>query len=192
MPDQVSFRNDPALNSSFKSYRRSCWITNSKDFRLQEVEMSWQNNFEEAKLLIESSPDAADFTGGASSDEIQRAESLLGLNFPLAYKEFLETFGCGNYSDAEFFGLIPGNVPADSAPCAIWFTQSERGHRDFPRDFVVIYASSFGPLYCLATEEAAEGDCPIREWSYKKVERNSGDFFSHSFSEFFLSKIKER
>lgn len=32
MPDQVSFRNDPVLNSSFESYRRNYWITRSKDF----------------------------------------------------------------------------------------------------------------------------------------------------------------
>jgi hypothetical protein len=154
--------------------------------------MSWLSNFEEAQRLIESSPDAADFTGGASLDEIQRAESLLGLDLPPAYRKFLEVCGCGNYLDAEFFGLIPGNVPADSAPCAIWFTQSEREHRDFPRDFVVIYASGFGPLYCLATEEAGGGDCPIREWNYKQVARNSNDLVSHSFSEFLLSKIQER
>jgi len=114
------------------------------------------------------------------------------LDLPPAYKRFLEVFGCGNYSDVEFFGLIPGNVPADSAPCAIWFTQSERSHKDLPRDFVIIYASGFGPLYCLATGEADAGDCPIREWDYKRIMRNSDDLVNHSFSEFFLSRIRER
>lgn len=154
--------------------------------------MNWQINLAQARQFIDSAGDNAMFFGPVTDDEIKKAEELLSLTLPLSFKEFLKKYGVGNYFDAEFYGLFHEAVPSDSAPCALWYTLDERKNADFPKDFVVIYSSGFGPLYCLSTSEILEGDCPVREWNYKPVVRDQNSLVSESYSGFLLDKLKER
>lgn len=154
--------------------------------------MAWNENMTLFDSLVERNMDDSFFFGPVTDDEITRAENLLSVRFPDSYRYFLKKYGVGNYADVELYGIIHNSVPGDSAPCAVWFTLEERKNPEFPPDFVVLYASGYGPLYCLATSETVEGDCPVREWNYKKVARDESSLISEEFSQFVLNKAQER
>ncbi len=135
-----------------------------------------------AKDLIEANEDQADFDGPLPLADIDLAAHLLGLALPAAWRDFLSTFGVGAFGAAEFYGLIAGKIPAPSAPCAVFSTMEERRDADFPADFVVIQSSGHGPLYCLATSETVDGDCPVREWNYARVARDASSPVAESFA----------
>ena len=142
----------------------------------------WQSDFQLIEEMIEQNPDIADFDGPVPDGDILHAQDILGFQFPAAYQKFSRTFGVGNFGAAEFYGLIAGNVPAQSIPCAVFATLSERADPNFPSDFLVIQATGYGPMLCLAIGEMSDGDCPVREWNYNPVTRDAETLVSPTFS----------
>lgn len=49
---------------------------------------------------------AGEVAGGASDDEIEAAETKLGLAFPKKYRDFLRSYGAVLLPGAEIFGLV--------------------------------------------------------------------------------------
>lgn len=144
-----------------------------------------------AEALIDAHQDFSDFDGPLGPVNIIKAAGLLGLDIPASYAYFLSKFGVGAFGAAEIYGLIEGNIPANSVPCAVFATLSERQSDDsFPQDFIVIQSSGFGPLYCLATSETINGDCPVRVWNYEPVVRDDETLVSTFFADHFLKIVE--
>lgn len=152
----------------------------------------WQDDMTKAETLIDAHQDFADFDGTLGQENIIKAAGLLGLSFPAPYAHFLSKFGVGAFGATEIYGLIDGNIPANSVPCAVFATLSERqSDGSFPQDFIVIQSSGFGPLYCLATSEMVNGDCPVRVWNYLPVVRDSETLVSTSFAGHLLKIVED-
>ena len=153
----------------------------------------WQDDTMKAEALVNAHQDFADFDGPLDLENISKASGLLSVAIPESYAHFLSKFGVGAFGAIEIYGLIEGNIPAQSVPCAVFATLSERQTDDnFPRDFIVIQASGFGPLYCLATSETVNGDCPVRLWNYQPVVRDNETLVSTSFASHFLKIVENK
>lgn len=61
--------------------------------------------------MIEEYGEERDFFGGASEQEIRKAEEILGLQFPESYRAFLKEYGSGGICGVEILG-IEGNLGA--------------------------------------------------------------------------------
>ncbi|KGX88768.1 cell wall assembly protein [Pontibacillus halophilus JSM 076056 = DSM 19796] len=107
------------------------------------------NTYQKAKELISSEGALADFVGGCSEELIRLAERKLNLSFSPIYKNYLRSFGAGNFGSQEVYGIIDKNFVNSSVPDAIWFTLSEREEIDLPDTLLVIYDTGSDELYCL-------------------------------------------
>ncbi|WP_078393756.1 SMI1/KNR4 family protein [Shouchella patagoniensis] len=105
--------------------------------------------YENAKLIISQNPSVADFVGGCSDEALKKAEVLLGVELSDQYKDFLSTFGAGNFGAQEIFGIINDDFEKSSVPDGIWYTLTEREESNLPRDLLIIYDTGAGELYCL-------------------------------------------
>ncbi|MED4940773.1 MULTISPECIES: SMI1/KNR4 family protein [Heyndrickxia] len=63
-------------------------------------------NYEKAKQLIYQNEKIADFVGGRNNHLILMAEEKLGLTFSNLYRDFLLSFGAGNFGSQEIYGII--------------------------------------------------------------------------------------
>ena len=66
---------------------------------------------EKIKKMVEEYGEERDFFGGASEQEIRKAEEILGLQFPESYRAFLKEYGSGGICGVEILG-IEGNLGA--------------------------------------------------------------------------------
>lgn len=115
---------------------------------------------------------------GAKSDEIvASAEKALGLKFPPSYKEFLLSFGCGDISGQEFYGVVNSDFVNSGIPDAVWLTIRERSDSQLPKRLVIVGAQGDGAYYALDCGRVGEdGECPvIIWWPGFSQEENIGD-----------------
>ena len=148
--------------------------------------IEYKDNFEKSVSIIECHEGLADFENGATEEDVRLAEDLLKIKFPSSYKKFLIKFGVGDFNGREFYGIVPGHVPGESAPSAIWFTISERQENGLPNSMVVVASTGYGGLYCLDTSESSGGKAPVWIWDKRKIEKVAEDF-----SDFLLEEITQ-
>ncbi|MCH5203427.1 MAG: SMI1/KNR4 family protein [Oscillospiraceae bacterium] len=115
--------------------------------------------------------DSADFVGGVSESEIEKAMKTLSVTFPESYKAFLTDFGGGDAGGEIIFGIT--NNEYDDV---VITTQTERS-QGMPDNLVIIgfrHDKLIGTdtLVCLDTGKMSNGECPVIEVNgdYSEIE----------------------
>lgn len=153
--------------------------------------MSMQD-FERALQLVRASSES-DFVGPRSESLVGRAECVLGLRFPPAYRHFLLELGCGDIAGQEFYGLVDDDFENSCVPDGIWVTLHQRKYPNTPHEMVVVGSSGHCSFYVLDTaRRTPDGECPVVEWW-----PGSGDdpadckVIAEDFGAFFLMLVQE-
>lgn len=141
-------------------------------------------------LIKASSGDLALFLGPASATKIARAQEILGIKFPSAYREFLEAYGHGMIGPFEIYGITPGDSdPGSDALDAVGLTMADRKF-GLPKEFVAVYNLGNGEDYVL--DPTMGQDPPVYAWSPGVgSDRTLMDEVYPSFSRFFLDRVEE-
>lgn len=108
-----------------------------------------EKTYQKAKKIILKNKDIADFDGKKPNEYIEKAESMLDLKFSGSYLDFLQTFGAGNFGSEEVFGIIDDDFENSSVPDAIWYTLTLRKSVNLPSNYLVIYDTGSGDVFCL-------------------------------------------
>ena len=82
--------------------------------------------YEQSLSMIEGHPELNDFSGPKPLELVELAESTLGLTFPSTYRQFLSSFGCGNFGSFEIYGIFGEDFVHSGVPDGIWYTLKER------------------------------------------------------------------
>jgi len=143
-------------------------------------------NYEKAKQLIYQNEKIADFVGGRNNHLIFMAEKKLGLTFSNLYRDFLLSFGAGNFGSQEIYGIIKEDFENSSVPDAIWYTLTERKESDLPMHLLVIYDTGGDELFCLDFNHVGNNKEPkmvsfipgisLENQQYKIIANDFGDF----------------
>lgn len=143
-------------------------------------------NYKKAVEIMNKNKDKCHFIGERSDELIRKAEEVLGLKFSKIYKEFLITYGAGNYGAEEILGVIDEDFEESSVPDGIWYTLTEREEIDLPLNLVVIYEEGSGELFCLDFNCLNEEKEPVVisyvpgednvNQKYEKIADDFGDF----------------
>lgn len=144
-----------------------------------------------ASDLIDSAPSGlAWFLGSATPSRIAHAEEVLGISFPLAYREFLEAYGHGGFGPFEFYGITPGpSDPGSDFLDAVGLTMLDR-KSGLPREFVAVYNLGNGEDYVL--DPTMGDDPPVYAWSPGiGADRSLMNQVYPSFSRFLLDMVEE-
>lgn len=136
--------------------------------------------------FIRESEDS-DFEGEKSEELVRKAETFLGLQFPLEYRKFLLEFGCGDINGFEIFGLINDKFETNSVPDAIAVTAKERKLSAL-EDSLIIIGDSPEYYYALDLGRKDNENVPIIEILPTKKARNC-QIVSNSFGEFLCMKF---
>ena len=154
--------------------------------------MSMQD-FERALQLVRASSES-DFVGPRSESLVGRAECVLGLRFPPAYRHFLLELGCGDIAGQEFYGLVGDNFDDGCVPNGIWVTLHQRKYPDTPHEIVVVGSSGHGSFFFVldAARRTPDGECPVAEWRPGSgVNPANCQVIAEDFGAFFLMLIQE-
>lgn len=148
--------------------------------------MSW-SNYEKALNLLEEHQEECDFVGERSEILIEKAEDALGIKFSKMYRHFLLNYGAGNFGGEEVYGVIHENFLNSSIPDAIWYTLTERRDSSLPNNYLIIYDTTMGDLFCLDFNKLNGENEPavvsidlgydINEQPIELIAEDFGDFF---------------
>ncbi len=146
--------------------------------------------FARAVHCLEDHADRIDVAGPVGEADLALASTLLGLEFPLSYRAYLQTFGAGAFGTVEIYGIIAGRLPGRAAPSVVWRTLDERARCGMPHRLIPILDSGYGPLICLETTQVtADGECAVVEWS-PSIGQAPTERIADSFGAFFLQEIE--
>ncbi|MGT2754250.1 SMI1/KNR4 family protein [Streptococcus ovis] len=106
------------------------------------------NNYESAKSLIIKNIDMMDCFGKCPSYIIELAEETLGVKYPKDYRDFISTFGAGNFGSSEIYGVFREDFLNSGVPDSVWLTLVEREKIGLPKYLVIIYVLGNGELFC--------------------------------------------
>lgn len=144
------------------------------------------NNYKKAVDIINKNQDKNHFIGKRSEELVKKAENELGIKFSEIYKEFLLTYGAGNYGSEEILGIIDDDFGESSVPDGIWYTLIERQEVGLPLNLVIIYEDDCGELLCLdfnsLNDEKEPAIVPYipgednKNQKYEKIADDFGDF----------------
>ncbi|MBP2623220.1 SMI1/KNR4 family protein [Streptococcus oricebi] len=145
----------------------------------------------EALNLIDNNQDLLDDFGGCSENIIQLAENTLGVVYPKDYKDFLKTFGAGNFGSTEIYGLFKEDFANSGVPDSVWYTLLQRKKLNFPQNLVIIYDSSMGEVYCLNYHSLnQQGEPQITGYILGLAEEyQKNPVLYNSFGEFLLDMV---
>jgi len=101
---------------------------------------------------------ACRFYGGVSEAEINNAEKVLGVIFPISYRRFLKDYGVGTIGYDEILGITKNNK---GWPSVIWNTLEERVNGEMPRELIPVYLYEDEFYFCIDTSMCINGECPI-------------------------------
>ncbi|PEC48811.1 cell wall assembly protein [Bacillus sp. AFS077874] len=144
--------------------------------------MSW-SNYEKAIEIIEQNQEESDFVGKRSESLIEKAETTLGLKFSKIYRHFLINYGAGDFGSEEVYGVIDDDFINSSVPDAIWYTIKQRKNTGLPENYLIIYATGMGELFCLDFNKLNRENEPAvvsinlgKEFSDQSIELIADDF----------------
>lgn len=137
---------------------------------------------EEVEVLLREHPDLADFGDPQSPNVIADAERVLGVSFPISFKEYLEKWGWISFGPNEYLGL---GVKVQSV---IATTQRVRETRGLPTCLVVVCEHDGDEYVCLDTQAIKGGECPVVVWDSPSREISRAR--SESFEEFLTTDIR--
>ncbi len=138
----------------------------------------------EAFRLIEENH--GDFSGPKESSLVDRAEKVLGMKFPPTYRQFLETYGCGDIGGFEVYGIIGNDFDSSGIPDAIWLTMQLR-KTGLPEHYIVISDEGDGAI-CVLDSNAAndDGEFPVLRYELDGTVSLLGE----DFGTFLVSEIE--
>lgn len=148
-----------------------------------------QESYQTAKQIILSS-DASDFVGGCATELIDKAENKLGIDFTGLYRDYLLTFGAGNFGAQEIYGIIHDDFENSSVPDAIWCTLTERVESNLPNNLLVIYDSGDDELYCLDFKQYNEEPKVVVFVPRVTLENQKYEVIADDFGDFLLELVK--
>jgi hypothetical protein len=123
---------------------------------------------------------------GATNDEIQKAETRLGLRFPDSYRMFLKEYGWGYFGSLELIAGLGSDIPEGWEPgvdVVKVTTQEREGPLSLPDPMLPFYTNGAGDWYAMDCSRLKDGQAPIVLISHEKAslgedawEDVSGDF----------------
>ncbi|MFC4775746.1 SMI1/KNR4 family protein [Paenibacillus sp. GCM10023252] len=145
--------------------------------------------YQKAVAIIEQHPDLSDYEG-VSDEIILKAETVLGLAFPLTYRNYLLKFGALSFGFIDIYGIVSDDFINSGIPDAVWYTLKlrEEDELSLPRHLVAIYHTGGGEIFCLNTS-TTDGQVVSFAIGYD-LENQTYKVISDSFGEFLLEKVK--
>lgn len=166
-------------------------IGNLDRMDLNERRIKMIQNYEVAKKIIEENEELGDFVGQIPEDVIEKAESLLGLELPKNYKQFIRDFGAGNFGSEEVYGILSDNFENSGIPDAVWFTIKQRKELQLPFQLVAIYFTGGEEYFCLDTSKINEdNECPVISYVIGSEMESDFEIIAEDFSDFFLNIVR--
>jgi len=127
--------------------------------------------------------------GGASAEAINELEALLGALLPASFRDFLVSYGGGGVVEEEISGIEDDAPVLENRGTVYGDTLRCRADYGLPAGLAVIYCDDNDAVWCLATDEMANGECPVVSFDVfsKTNSPIAGDFRS-----FFLEYLTLR
>lgn len=146
--------------------------------------------YEKAIELINKHSDLLVSYGKVDINIINKAKKKLNVNLPADYIDFLSRYGAINFGSEEIYGIISTEFYNSSIPDAIWYTLKEREESSIPKNFIIIYESGYGELFCISTDYI-DIDPPIKSFiPGLELFEQPFEIISESFGSFLLEKIE--
>ncbi len=123
---------------------------------------------------------------GVDDISIHHAETVLEVQLPGSYKEFLRKFGWGGIVSWELYGL-GSNVPVYLDLVQMTLSERNEMRPRVPFHLVPIMNDGYGNHYCLDTRNVKDNDCPVVFWDHELSENQDPKFVSKGFVEWLIS-----
>lgn len=137
--------------------------------------------------VFEKYPEETKRYEGATPEEINQVQKILGCNLPLSYKNFLSTLGAVKFFGEFIFGI---NNKAELLKSSIILGQTQYPKNYLPNGLVVIEDNGEF-IYCLDTNKFNEHEeCPVVK-CHHLLENTPYGVIYNDFSEFFLSSLED-
>lgn len=151
-----------------------------------------KTNYEKAIELIEKNKELLFSAGGVTNDTILKAEERLGIKFPKDYVDFLTKFGALSFGGEEIYGITTQDFDNGSVPNAIWYTLQERKEVAIPNNFLVIYDTGGGELFCMNVDNNYPDNSPIVSFIPGiDLSKQSYDEIAEDFGSFLLDRVNQ-
>lgn len=117
-----------------------------------------------------SAVDPQALPGPVSGRKIAEAEEELGVSFPHSYRLFLALFGAAD-GPFDIYGIAPEDASTEKGlSCwdVVYMTESERRDVEpaLPQSLVALCPDGGGNHWCLDTDRAEDGECPLVFWRH--------------------------
>lgn len=142
------------------------------------------NNYNKAKALIIKNIDMMDYFGKCPNHIINLAEKTLGIIYPKDYRDFISSFGAGNFGTSEIYGVFRDDFENSGVPDSVWLTLFERKDTNLPGNLVIIYALGNGELFCLDYNKLNSDGEPTIVSYVQYNESNDYELIYDSFGDF--------
>ncbi|MCL8017446.1 SMI1/KNR4 family protein [Streptomyces sp. AS02] len=137
--------------------------------------------------LLRSHPDACNWTGGLSSQDISLAEHQLGASFPPSYRYFLTELGSCEAASTEFLGIYRTPAMGDRLLGTVSETLDAREDPRFPSHLLVIQYDGMGGLISLdVSQQDAQGESPVVAWDPGADARGGPEHLAEDFGTYAL------
>ncbi|MBO0451876.1 SMI1/KNR4 family protein [Enterococcus sp. MJM16] len=149
--------------------------------------------YDKAKRIIQENDYLVDDFGGAQKNSIEKAQKILGVEFPEDYKLFLADFGALTFGSIEIYGVCKEDFADSGIPDTVWATLNERELIQMPKQLIILYNSGMGELYCMNFNELNKENEPQITSYYpgfsEEAQRN--EILYDNFGSFLLDMVME-
>jgi antitoxin YobK len=143
--------------------------------------MSGVDSVRELAELIRNNPDRANFTGGISEEDVERAERELSTTFPPSYRYFLRELGSCEAGGVDLMGIYRTPARGDQLLGTVSQTLETRADERFPAELLVIEYDGMGGIISLDSSRTNEdGEYPVVAWDPGGVEQLDDDFGTYA------------
>lgn len=149
-------------------------------------------DYNSAVELLQQNQELNDFVGQCSEQLVKKAEGKLNVIFPQTYRDFLLTYGAGNFGSEEIYGIVKEDFDNSGIPDAIWFTLKQRKEVNLPSNLVIIYHTGGEEMFCLDFNRLGKHQEPAVV-SYVigvDLEFQTYEIIANDFGEFLLQRVK--
>ncbi|MBH1929751.1 SMI1/KNR4 family protein [Serratia rubidaea] len=146
----------------------------------------------EIEREIQSSGEEFFSVGPIERKTIEQYENLLGLEFPVSYKNFLMKYGSLSFCGDTYYGITTKGIEKKQVPCVLFVTEQARDAGDISPKMIKIKSSGYGLSYSIDTETLGkEGEAVIVETQLSFKRDGVKKIIADNYGEFLLNQIKE-
>lgn len=151
--------------------------------------MEMGSPLEKAMQIIDKKQDGVDFVGPRDEILIKKAEAVLNLEIPQAYRLFIRRYGVASFWGGEIYGIIDDNFTTPG-PDAVWFTVQQRTAANMPHNLLVLCDVGDGTYYVLdASNPPAGGGVYVWvPWDPQPADKL--EKVAENFADFLLERIE--